>query len=426
MKTNVMTTLVIVTGSFPYDVAKEDTFLSLELLYLSKVFDKIIILPQKISNNKCSIPNNVEVDESIVRNNNIVIIKHFRMVLEALLLPLFWKEIYCFPTILFNFTSLARLIYLAGTAGRIKKLFRSFIEIKKIDIDNTIFYTYWLEGSTLGLGLLKHEIANIVLVSRAHGGDLYAFRFPYEYIPLQLENIKQLDRLYLISEHGKRYIDSRYPVHKEMNYISRLGVVSHNIISHISSDGIYRIISCAFIVGVKRLDLLLMGLIELANWMPNLMFEWYHIGDGPLLLDLQRQANGAPSNLHITFTGYLTNNEVLQFYRDTTCDVFVNTSSSEGISVAMMEAASCGIPIVATAVGGTPEIVSDRNGILLSENPTPIQIANAIWDILKNSHYNCIKRNESYSVWMKFYNGDLNFSNFATQLRSLLDKQQIQ
>lgn len=48
--------------------------------------------------------------------------------------------------------------------------------------------------------------------------------------------------------------------------------------------------------------------------------------------------------------------------------MFINVSSSEGLPVSIMEACSFGIPIIATNVGGTAEIVqAGVNGILLKE-----------------------------------------------------------
>ena len=112
----------------------------------------------------------------------------------------------------------------------------------------------------------------------------------------------------------------------------------------------------------------------------------------------------------------------MSFYRECPADVFINASETEGTPVAVMEAVSCGIPVIATAVGGNQEIVGERNGILLSENPSPHEIADAILNLLDNRKMSLEMRDESRRIWMERYNADANYSAFAERLRSIREK----
>jgi glycosyltransferase involved in cell wall biosynthesis len=70
-------------------------------------------------------------------------------------------------------------------------------------------------------------------------------------------------------------------------------------------------------------------------------------------------------------------------YRDDTtrliaaADVFVLASRHEGLPVTVMEALTLGVPVVATAVGGIPEVVTEDNGILVAPGD-PAALAGAI------------------------------------------------
>jgi glycosyltransferase involved in cell wall biosynthesis len=66
-------------------------------------------------------------------------------------------------------------------------------------------------------------------------------------------------------------------------------------------------------------------------------------------------------------------------------DVYVNSSHSEGISNGILEALACGIPVVATAVGGTPEILRHAGiGGMLVPPKDPGALAGALIQYLQN------------------------------------------
>ena len=100
--------------------------------------------------------------------------------------------------------------------------------------------------------------------------------------------------------------------------------------------------------------------------------------------------------------------------------MFVNLSTTEGgAPVSIQEAISCGIPVIATNVGGNPEIVSERNGILLSPNPSPEEVAQALLMICDSPETARKMRIESRRVWEESYNADANFRAFAEQLKAI-------
>jgi glycosyltransferase involved in cell wall biosynthesis len=67
------------------------------------------------------------------------------------------------------------------------------------------------------------------------------------------------------------------------------------------------------------------------------------------------------------------------------CDVFVLASHWEGLGVAVMEALALGLPVVATAVGGVPEVVGhEREGLLVPPR-RPTELATALLRLLTDA-----------------------------------------
>lgn len=94
------------------------------------------------------------------------------------------------------------------------------------------------------------------------------------------------------------------------------------------------------------------------------------VGDGEQRAALESQAERNGITGSVRFVGASTN--VSEWLR--AADVFVLPSRAEGMSVSLMEAMACALPVVATAVGGTPEVLADgRNGRLVApEDPSAI------------------------------------------------------
>ena len=65
-------------------------------------------------------------------------------------------------------------------------------------------------------------------------------------------------------------------------------------------------------------------------------------------------------------------------------DLFVLTSLHEGVSNTILEAMACGLPVVGTHVGGTPEIVADGKTGILVPPQHPEQLAAAIRSFIEN------------------------------------------
>ena len=113
----------------------------------------------------------------------------------------------------------------------------------------------------------------------------------------------------------------------------------------------------------------------------GLNYKLLIVGDGPERAALETGARASGENDRITFAGQVSN--VQPFYA--AADVFVLPSHSEGSPNVLLEAMAAEVPIVATAVGGVPEIVSDKETALLVPPQNPPALAAAIDRVLQDS-----------------------------------------
>ena len=120
-------------------------------------------------------------------------------------------------------------------------------------------------------------------------------------------------------------------------------------------------------------------LIEAAKYLPQDKFEIRIIGEGDLTGQLKQQAAQYP---HVLFTGKLVAPELAREYRE--ANVFVlpaivdHKGDTEGLGVVLIEAMECGLPVIASNVGGIPDVVVDNVSGLLVPEKSPVALADAI------------------------------------------------
>jgi glycosyltransferase involved in cell wall biosynthesis len=109
------------------------------------------------------------------------------------------------------------------------------------------------------------------------------------------------------------------------------------------------------------------------------------VGDGPLREEYERTRRRLGIESHVTFTGWRTKDEVADLMR--AADTFVLSSRYDSNPCALIEALASGLPVVATHVGGIPEMVPPDAGTLVPPRD-PGRLAEALSATLDNRvHY---------------------------------------
>jgi teichuronic acid biosynthesis glycosyltransferase TuaC len=104
------------------------------------------------------------------------------------------------------------------------------------------------------------------------------------------------------------------------------------------------------------------------------------VGEGPEKAALQRLARDLQTGERVRFLGTMPQQRLATLCN--AADVLVLASAREGLPNVVLEALACGTPVVATAVGGLPEIVRVRAAGRLVQERTPEAIAAALRDLL--------------------------------------------
>ena len=403
--------LYLFTRSFPYDLAREQNFLLGEIEVLRSYFEKIVIIPQETGGYKYELPEGVFLDDGF--SDNLREIKKNKVVLMYSGLSAL-KELMFNPRIILNKKPLKTLLSYDCVSKIARKWVIHYIQNEGLKLDQSVFYTYWNDVTTLGIARSKKLYPSICLASRTHGIDLYEERHPCAYIPFRKNVISMIDAIFPDSEAGTEYLTGKYKNEINLCETARLGVCEPGFLTGKSENDLFRIVSCSTVIPVKRVDLIRRS-IQIASGMKNeIMVEWHHFGEYDD--NSQLMVNNETSNLKIKFHGYPSYKYLMDFYKNNTIDLFMNTSLTEGTPVSIMEAISCGIPCLATKVGGNPEIVNEENGVLVDKNASPDDIAKEIVYLMENREVLAAKRKGSKNTWNEKYNTPKNYNIFANRL----------
>lgn len=125
----------------------------------------------------------------------------------------------------------------------------------------------------------------------------------------------------------------------------------------------------------KGLHHLLEAAVKLSADLPEALF--LIVGDGPARTELEALSASLGLSGRVIFHGYCA--DVAQVYP--ALDLFVLPSLTEGMPMALLEALSYGVPVVATRVGEVPALLGDGRGRLVSPG-RPEELAQAISGLL--------------------------------------------
>jgi glycosyltransferase involved in cell wall biosynthesis len=137
-----------------------------------------------------------------------------------------------------------------------------------------------------------------------------------------------------------------------------------------------KVIGCvARLTALKGIDHLLAAHRRLLDDWPDV--RCVVVGDGDLRDELVSLARSLGTQDHVVFTGY--RRDVVDVLP--ALDVFVFPTLREAMGIALVEAMAAGLPVVATRVGGIPDVITEETGLLVNPGD-PIALADAASQLL--------------------------------------------
>ena len=413
-----MKVLFFATNSFPY--GHGEPLIVSQIETLSKVFDTIVIISSSRELRTYDVPKNVicqNIEVTLTPFEKICGLRNFfsKEVRREI------RNIKSNYSVKFSFSILKVILNSYSIGKKYKKFFTQTIIDEKYENFELYFHSYWCTEAVIGYSLIRKTYPQSKMYSRFHAYDLYFERHEPNYLPFRRLIIKNLDKLFFISDQGKEYFLRLFKgaVDENKLIVNRLGVkslFSNKQVLLQSVPNFLRIISCSSIIKLKRIDLI----IEALSLVDELNIEWIHFGDGPLLNELKELAQiklSPKANIKFSFFGVIDNPTLHKYYSENHVDLFVNTSKYEGVPISIMEAMAYKIPCIGTNTGGVSEIINPSNGFLLPIDFNPTELKDIFVNYASSSEGNKMTlQDNAFSSWNTLYDGEKNLTALIGEL----------
>lgn len=227
--------------------------------------------------------------------------------------------------------------------------------------------------------ILRAQGIHIPFITTLHGTDITLVGRDPSFEPVITFTIEHSNAVTAVSESLRKETYDHFPVKREIkvipNFIRMDGYTvgaDPAIRKRFASNGEKLLVHVSNFRPVKRVQDVMAVFLGVRKQMPARLLL---IGDGPDRQMLEAQCRANDTCNEVFFLGKMTDPEAVV----ASCDLFVLTSETESFGLASLEAMACGVPVVSTDSGGTPEVVeAGVAGLLNKVGDTDAMTRNAL------------------------------------------------
>lgn len=242
------------------------------------------------------------------------------------------------------------------------------------------------EFSAIVCGWILAKMAGVPLVATVHGKNYFWEKWRRR---VAYRIVSRYGSLVAVSEDLKRFICEKVGVAEEQVQVIYNGVAPAQPVADEEAHACkaeLEIVGRYPVLGVVGSLYPVKGHTFLISAMPEIIRRW----PGAVLLVIGRGEREASLKAQVEHLGIGANVRFLGMRQDvprllSVLDVFVLPSLSEGLSLALLEAMAFGKPVVATSVGGNPELVDQGRTGFLAQPQDPGDLVSKLDELLKDA-----------------------------------------
>lgn len=266
-----------------------------------------------------------------------------------------------------------------GLRGAVSFLFFAFFRLRRLLAEQEYDLVHYFFSLPSGLlSLYSHGFKSIPYIVSLRGSDVPDYdksnwKLKFFHFLLRPANVwicSHSSRVVALSSEHRRLAMQFSPGVPIDVIANGIDATRFHSAPHPKSTSAIKLICVSRLIDRKGISYLLRALATLPDCHLTLA------GDGPKEPALRQLAKHLGLGHRVRFRGYVPNEELCREYQK--ADLFVLPTLAEAQGNVILEAMSCGLPVVATAVGGIPEMIEDGvNGYLVPPGDVP-KLATAI------------------------------------------------